>query len=53
MSATFTIPCPKCGSVSTFRTGISKNGASVGTCRNCHKSVRIQVDNKGNIVRTS
>lgn len=53
MSATFTIPCPKCGSVSTFKTGVSKSGTGIGTCRNCHKNVRIQVDGKGNVVRTS
>lgn len=53
MPATFTLPCPKCGSVSTFRTGVSKSGTGIGNCRNCHKNVRIQVDSKGNVVKTS
>jgi transcription elongation factor Elf1 len=53
MSSSFTIPCPHCGNVSTFRTGIAKNGSGVGTCRNCHKSVRIQVDSQGNIKNVS
>lgn len=52
MSAQFTIACPKCGKTSTFTTGVSKSGTGVGTCRNCHKGVRITVDGKGNITKT-
>lgn len=53
MSGFFTVACPHCGNTSTFSTGISKNGSGVGNCRNCHKTVRIYVDSKGNIKKVT
>jgi hypothetical protein len=52
MPSTHTIACPKCGSTGTFKIGISKNGSGVGSCKKCHKNVRIHLDNKGNIKKT-
>ncbi len=49
MSATFTITCPKCGSTTTVTTATARGGSGVGSCQMCHKSIRIYVDEKGNI----
>jgi hypothetical protein len=42
-----TVPCPHCGSVSTYTTGFSAtpngNGSSPAQCPSCHKSFRIVV----------
>ena len=51
MSATFTVTCPKCGTTTTVTTGVSKSGSGVGSCRKCHKSIRVYVDGKGNIIK--
>ena len=51
MSAKFTITCPKCGTTTTVTTGVSKSGAGVGTCKKCHKTVRVHVDGKGDIIK--
>lgn len=53
MSTSFAIGCPNCGSTTTVQTGVSKNGTGLGQCRNCHKTVKITVDHKGNVIRVS
>ncbi len=45
------LSCPKCGSTGTYKPNTS-NGASVVTCKSCHKNFRIEVRN-GQIYRTS
>lgn len=51
MSAAFTVLCPHCGTTTTVRTGVAKNGAGVGPCRICHKNIRIYVDDKGDVIK--
>ena len=49
--ASYTVTCPHCMSTTTVDTGIKSNGTGVGYCRACRKTVRVQVDSRGNVIR--
>ncbi len=51
MSFYFTVLCPNCATTTTVVTQVGRNGTGIGQCRHCRKLVRIQVDNRGDIVR--
>ncbi len=51
MSKRVTVLCPKCKMTTTIKIGITKAGTGVGSCYNCKKSVHIQLNNRGDVIR--